>query len=259
MSADTAINTQRLNRRMRMAEESHKTLIEAMVSAQGQIQDAARTAVNDFYTKKNTQEGHPYATLEDVIQAVKQPLLDEGIVFLQKSQLVDGGICIETVFHGHGEELSAGPMFVPADKRTPQSFGSALTYARRYSLSTACGIGAKDDDGNSANAAVVADPNHKEEPKKKPAKPKTEVPTPKKVEALEGDDLFKNMSNTLKDRLGNCKTAAELKVVLEETWQPLKTAFTGKQDDELAVLADLIREHMVRIENIGKQSEEGEF
>jgi hypothetical protein len=47
--------------------------------------------------------------------------------------------------------------------------------------------------------------------------------------------------------------------VLEETWQPLKTAFTGKQDDELAVLADLIREHMVRIENIGKQSEEGEF
>ena len=84
MSADTAINTQRLNRRMRMTEESHKTLIEAMVSAQGQIQDAARTAVNDFYTKKNTQEGHPYATLEDVIQAVKQPLLDEGIVFLQK-------------------------------------------------------------------------------------------------------------------------------------------------------------------------------
>ena len=63
-------------------------------------------------------------------------------------------------------------MFVPADKNNAQAFGSAMTYARRYSLVTACGIGAgikvletatvestgADDDGNSASAAVKQKP-----------------------------------------------------------------------------------------------------
>ena len=85
-------------------------------------------------------------------------------MFLQKSELSDKGICIETVFYGHGSELSAGKIFVPADKNNAQGFGSAMTYARRYSLVTACGIGAgikveetatveptgADDDGNQA-------------------------------------------------------------------------------------------------------------
>ena len=63
-------------------------------------------------------------------------------------------------------------MFVPADKNNAQGFGSAMTYARRYSLVTACGIGAgikveenatvektgADDDGNSASAVVKQKP-----------------------------------------------------------------------------------------------------
>jgi hypothetical protein len=44
-------------------------------------------------------------------------------------------------------------MIVRADKPTAQSFGSAVTYAKRYSLSTALGIGAdKDDDANAATS-----------------------------------------------------------------------------------------------------------
>ncbi len=46
-------------------------------------------------------------------------------------------------------------MIVRADKPTAQSFGSAVTYAKRYSLSMALGIGAdKDDDGNKAEAGA---------------------------------------------------------------------------------------------------------
>ena len=132
-------------------------LINALIKAQSNIDNANKDGTNPHFRSS-------YATLESCIDAVKQPLLDEEIMFLQKSELSDKGICIETVFFGHGSELSAGKIFVPADKNNAQGFGSAMTYARRYSLVTACGIGAgikveetatveptgADDDGNQA-------------------------------------------------------------------------------------------------------------
>jgi len=126
-------------------------LINALVKAQNEIDNAHKDAKNPYF-KSN------YATLESVIEAVKQPLLDHGILFVQKSDLNDTGVCIETVFYGHGGEVCTGKLHVPADKQDPQGYGSALTYARRYSLAMACGIGSGvkveetgfDDDGNSA-------------------------------------------------------------------------------------------------------------
>jgi hypothetical protein len=44
---------------------------------------------------------------------------------------------------------------VPATKQDAQGYGSALTYARRYSLMAACGIAPEDDDGNAASKSTV--------------------------------------------------------------------------------------------------------
>jgi len=86
-----------------------------------------------------------------VIDAVKPALNANGIAYIQKSVPMDHGIAVETVFYGHGEELSTGPVPVPVDKANAQGFGSALTYAKRYSLAMACGVAAdEDDDGNAA-------------------------------------------------------------------------------------------------------------
>ena len=132
-------------------------LINALVKAQNKIDNAHKDAKNPYF-KSN------YATLESVIEAVKQPLLDQGILFVQESDLNDSGVCIETVFYGHGGKIKTGKLHVPADKQDPQGYGSALTYARRYSLAMACGIGSGvkveetgfDDDANSATKAVQA-------------------------------------------------------------------------------------------------------
>lgn len=134
-------------------------LVNALIKAQKKISDANKSAMNEFYKSKRNAQGSPYATLEDVIKAVKDPLLEEGILYQQLSTHVEGGVCIETVFYGHGASLPTGPAFVPADKQTPHGYGSALTYARRYSLSTACGIGSADDDGNNANVTYKANKN----------------------------------------------------------------------------------------------------
>jgi len=59
---------------------------------------------------------------------------------------------VETVFiHESGEMMECGKLHVPAAKQDPQGYGSALTYARRYSLMAACGIAPEDDDGNAGS------------------------------------------------------------------------------------------------------------
>tara|TARA_A100001201_G_scaffold131645_1_gene117912 strand:- start:238 stop:720 length:483 start_codon:yes stop_codon:yes gene_type:complete len=140
-------------------------LINALIKAFTNMNNASKDKTNPFH-------GNSYATLESSLEAVKQPLLDEGVMFLQRFEENDRGVCVETIFYGHGSELSSGKMFVPADKNNAQGFGSAMTYARRYSLVTACGIGAGikveenatvektgvDDDGNSASAVVKQKP-----------------------------------------------------------------------------------------------------
>jgi hypothetical protein len=47
--------------------------------------------------------------------------------------------------------FSAGKLHVPAVKHDAQGYGSALTYARRYSLMAACGIAPEDDDGQATS------------------------------------------------------------------------------------------------------------
>lgn len=161
-------------------------LVDALIRAQKKISDANRSALNEFFKKKNKPNGSPYATIEDVIKAVKEPLLEEGILFLQVSKIVEGGVSIETIFHGHGAELPTGPQFVPAKDLSPHGYGSALTYARRYSLSTACGIGSADDDGNQAEVDTAENKKADTEEVKVDAKPTT---IKKKVEITNKDEL----------------------------------------------------------------------
>ena len=100
---------------------------------------------------KIKKSGNEYATL-----AVKEAFCKEGIMYFQHQRPNDKGVTIQTSFYGHDSELHTGWFFIPAENLSPQKFGAALTYARRYSLSTACGIGADDDDAESIQADYVA-------------------------------------------------------------------------------------------------------
>jgi len=79
-------------------------------------------------------------------------LNNNGIYMMQQTREDSTGVTVETVFiHESGETISSGPLHVPAAKQDPQGYGSALTYARRYSLMASCGIAPEDDDGNAAS------------------------------------------------------------------------------------------------------------
>jgi hypothetical protein len=86
---------------------------------------------------------------------VVEALNNNGIALTQHTHHAEGGVCVETILiHESGEELSFGKLFVPSSKNDAQGYGSALTYARRYSLMSACGLAPEDDDGNAASSSA---------------------------------------------------------------------------------------------------------
>jgi len=118
-------------------------LIKHLIEAQKDIDHAVKDAKNPFFKSQ-------YATLEAVIETAKSAFNKHGIYFQQVAKEYERGASVETIFYGHGGVLQTGCVQVPTDKFDPQAYGGALTYARRYSLSLACGISSKDDDGESA-------------------------------------------------------------------------------------------------------------
>jgi len=117
----------------------------ALVKAQRAFSPALKTSTNPHFKNR-------YAALDACVEAVMDALNDNGIYLMQRTSESPNGVTVETVFiHESGEQLSGGVLFVPATKQDAQGFGSALTYCRRYSLMTACGIAPEDDDGQAAS------------------------------------------------------------------------------------------------------------
>jgi len=100
---------------------------------------------------KNPHFKSSYASLAGSLAAVEPALLANGIALMQRTFEDATGVTVETVLvHESGETLECGKLHLPAIKQDAQGYGSALTYARRYSLMTALGIAPEDDDGNAA-------------------------------------------------------------------------------------------------------------
>lgn len=122
-----------------------KQISAAFVKAQKAFGPALKTHTNPAFRSK-------YADLSACVEAVMDALNANGIALMQHSHEVESGVTVETVFlHESGEVLSSGKLHVPATKQDAQGYGSAMTYARRYSLMAACGIAPEDDDGNAAS------------------------------------------------------------------------------------------------------------
>ena len=125
-----------------------KELFTAFAKAQAEMEAASKDSNNPFFKSK-------YADLNSVMGAVKPAFAKHGLAFVQVCHDADNCAKVETlIVHESGEQISAGCVSVPVSKHDAQGYGSALTYARRYSLAAAAGVGAEDDDGNAAVKAA---------------------------------------------------------------------------------------------------------
>ena len=110
-------------------------------------------------TNKVAFEGRAYlyADLATVIDAIRKPLSDAGLAFLQVTVPSEQQeVTIETILlHTSGEWVSSLTT-IPVMKQTAQGIGSAMTYARRYGLTALVGVAPEDDDGAAATAQAPA-------------------------------------------------------------------------------------------------------
>ena len=128
---------------MRTSEQIGK-ICAALLKAQKEITFAVKDAVNPHLKSK-------YADLPSVIDAIKTALNESDIVFMQTAgEMVNMHLQLTTrLMHSSGEWIE-DTMTMPLTKQDPQGYGSALTYARRYSLAAITGLYQDDDDGNKA-------------------------------------------------------------------------------------------------------------
>ena len=130
--------------------ENFSKIASALVKAQKAFGPALKSSSNPHFRSK-------YADLAACVEAVVDALNDNGIALTQQVYECENGVIVETVFiHESGATISCGRLHVPATKQDAQGYGSALTYARRYSLMAACGIAPEDDDGNAASKRPTA-------------------------------------------------------------------------------------------------------
>jgi hypothetical protein len=128
----------------------------ALAKAQAEMQNPAFDTTNPHFKSR-------FASLAAVRNATVPVLAKHGIAMSQNLTSGDNSVaCTTILMHASGQRLSFGPLVLPVAKADAQGFGSAATYARRYSLMAVCGVvGDDDDDGN---AAVVAKPQLTVEP-----------------------------------------------------------------------------------------------
>lgn len=128
--------------------ESIAGLAAALAKAQGQMKGAIKDSANPFFKSK-------YADLASVVEAIRAAFSANGLSYIQTVEPSEKDeVRVETtLLHSSGEWISCGVLSLPVSKVDAQGYGSALTYARRYSLSAAVGVAPEDDDGNAASAA----------------------------------------------------------------------------------------------------------
>jgi hypothetical protein len=132
-------------------------LAAALAKAQGEMQAAAKDADNPFFKSK-------YADLASIWSVIREPLSKNGLAVVQMPTQTDGTlVSLKTILaHESGETMEGILTLTPKDG-SPQAVGSALTYARRYSLSAMVGVcSEEDDDGNAASGRK---PQHDAQPK----------------------------------------------------------------------------------------------
>lgn len=121
-------------------------IFKALALARSKFQIIAKSATNPHFKSK-------YATLEDYISATAKALCEHGLAVIQRVESdASGNMSLRTLLcHESGQQVELGLYPVIPVQATPQGYGSALSYARRYSYSSGLNLAAEDDDGNDAS------------------------------------------------------------------------------------------------------------
>ena len=128
--------------------EQINELAMALAKAQGQIEGAKKDSINPHFKNR-------YADLASVWDACREALTKNGLSVVQSAENNESGYGVTTMLLHTSGQWMRGTLYLKPMKDDAQGAGSALTYARRYALSSMVGIAPEDDDANAASAKPV--------------------------------------------------------------------------------------------------------
>ena len=120
---------------------SIQNLTQGLAKFHAMVGRISKDAKNPFF-KSN------YASLPHIITEISEPMEKAGLVI---SQFPDGdGLTTMLIHADSGEFISATYTLQVVRQNDPQAQGSALSYARRYGLTSVLNLAISDDDGEAA-------------------------------------------------------------------------------------------------------------
>lgn len=139
-------------------------LAAALAKAQGAITNAPKDHEAKVKMKDNKGEyRYRYATLDGIWDAARAALSANDLAVIQCPTLTAEGVLLTTtLLHGSGQFVRTRLLW-PVVERTAQGIGSAITYARRYSLAPLVGVVTEEDDDGSAASGRDAETGTPEE------------------------------------------------------------------------------------------------
>jgi hypothetical protein len=176
-----------------MQSEAIGELAAALAGAQLQIKAPTKGRTAQIKSEKGSY-GYKYADLADVIDCYREPLSKAGLALTQTLRVDEGHMVLRTtLLHKSGEWIASE--YPLQNYNRPQEQGSAITYARRYSVTSLLGIAAEDDDDG--QAAQQAEPVIRREAPKPPAGPVSDDAAAILTLAAEISDMVKIPAETI--------------------------------------------------------------
>lgn len=125
--------------------ESIKNIGAALATFHEKMGKIKKDATNPFF--KST-----YASLSTILENVREPLKESGLIY---TQFPGEGLTTILIHPASGEWIESEYKIHPV-KNDPQAVGSAITYARRYALGAILGLNIEtDDDGHAASQPPI--------------------------------------------------------------------------------------------------------
>ena len=124
-----------------------KNLLSALAKFYSECPPIVKDANNPFFKSK-------YASLDAIQEHIRPYIKSSGLVITQANKVSEGNtFVLTTVWHVDSGEYMESEFPVVVGKHTAQDYGSAVSYAKRYSLSGLLNLTIQDEDDDGAKAS----------------------------------------------------------------------------------------------------------
>lgn len=214
-------------------------VFDAMAKAQANMGPLTAGKTAEVRIKKEKGGGkytYTYAGLPDTLAACLAAFNAEGLTIIQPVTSFNNGVEVRTIIaHSSGQWVKSPSLFIGLKGAGAQDIGSAITYARRYSIQGMVGLSPKDEDGNKAQASA---PDQWEPPRRQErrvSRPEPKPPTLREQVVAQVEKVSKVLRLNLGAAWSECLAAAELPSDLGGDQGPNSDAVTPEH------LASLLR------------------